>query len=178
MEAQGLTEGLRTETDDVSTWVGAVAHPAEQRLAAYLCAAIVETAERTSTGHVVTHALLSRGCPGERTCTISDFTLPTVAPLDLPPTGLPAVAQWSLYPLLDGGEGDDHMQIIVDAVAKAQARGIADTPAHYATRLQGDLADVLSVPLDAWAEVGAKVPHVVCHLTISVGSPSAPPARG
>jgi hypothetical protein len=34
------------------------------------------------------------------------------------------------------------------------------------------VADVLATATDAWAQVGSDVPHVVSHLTISVGSPS------
>jgi energy-coupling factor transport system substrate-specific component len=58
------------------------------------------------------------------------------------------------------------------AIAAAQRRGVASSPAHYATKLTGDVADVLATAVDAWAQVGANVPHVVTHLTVSVGSPS------
>ena len=50
--------------------------------------------------------------------------------------------------------------------------GVAASPAHYATRLTGDVSDVVATAVDAWAQVGTEVPHVVTHLTISVGSPS------
>lgn len=170
----GLTERLTIETDDVSTYVGTTDEPAEQRLVRYLAAVIPAAARRTPTGHVVSHVLLSRGCPGEATCDLSVTALPAPAPVEVPATGLRAVAQWSLYPLLDGGSsGGSHMRHIEGAIERARQRGTAARAAHYATRLSGDLADVLATAADAWAAVGSEVPHVVCHLTISVGSPSS-----
>lgn len=172
-EAAGLREGLVIETDEVSSYVGARTEPAEQRLVAYLAAVIVAASGRCGGGHVVAHVLLSRGCPGEVTCDLSTTGLPSPAPVQLQPTGLKAAAAWSLYPLLDGSsEAGDHMAHIEAAIDSAGRRGTAGTPAHYATTLTGDLADVLATAVDAWAEVGAHVAHVVTHLSVSVGSPS------
>ena len=93
--------------------------------------------------------------------------------MELESTGIRAVAQWSLYPLLDGGSGHgDHMSHIEAAIAAAHARGAAGGAGHYATKLTGDVAEVLAIAVDGWAQVGAVVPHVVTHLTVSVGSPS------
>lgn len=178
-EADGLTEGLVIETDEVSTYVGARTAPAEQRLAAFLVGAIAAASRRSGGGHVVAHALFSRGCPGEVACDLSTIGLPSVGPVRLEPTGLASAAQWSLYPLLDGGSGDgDHMSHIEAAIASAQRRGTAASPAHYATRLTGDLADVLATAVDAWAEIGAHVSHVVAHLTLSVDSPTSADGEG
>ena len=181
--AAGLAQGLLVETDDVSTYVGAVAEPAEERLARYLAAVVAATARRTRSGHVVAHVLLSRGCPGETTCDLTATGLRRPAPVVVPTTGVRAVAQWSLYPLLDGpgGPGDpaggtDHMAHIASAVDAAHRRGTATAPAHYATRLSGDLADVLATAVDAWSDVGRDVAHVVSHLTVSLGSPTPAPA--
>ncbi|KAE8766039.1 YkoF family thiamine/hydroxymethylpyrimidine-binding protein [Georgenia thermotolerans] len=171
--AAGLTDDLVLETDEVSTYVGARTAPAEQRLAAYLTALVAAASRRSDGGHVVAHVLLSRGCPGEVSCDLAVTGLPHVAPVAIARTGLRAAAQWSLYPLLDGGSaGGEHMAHIEAAIAHAQRRGTATSPAHYATTLVGDLADVVATAVDAWAEVGAVVPHVVTHLTISLGSPS------
>jgi energy-coupling factor transport system substrate-specific component len=173
VESAGLTEGLVTDTDEVSTYVGARIEPAEQRLAAYLSAVIAAASRRSGGGHVVAHVLLSRGCPGEVSCDLAVTGLPTPEPVELQPIGIRAAAQWSLYPLLDGGsDAGDHMAHIEAAIAAAQRRGVASSPAHYATKLTGDVADVLATAVDAWAQVGANVPHVVTHLTVSVGSPS------
>ncbi|GAA4288876.1 YkoF family thiamine/hydroxymethylpyrimidine-binding protein [Georgenia daeguensis] len=172
-EAAGLTDGLVIETDEVSTYVGARTAPAEQRLAAYLSAVVAAASLRSGGGHVVAHVLLSRGCPGEVACDLTVTGLPSPAPVAIEPTGIHAAAHWSLYPLLDGGsDAGDHMAHIEGAIAAATARGTAASPAHYATKLTGDVADVLATAVDAWAQVGARVPHVVTHLTLSVGSPS------
>lgn len=170
-EQAGLTEGLTLQTDVVSTYVGATDAPGEERLVRYLAAVVAAASRRTGGGHVVAHVLLSRGCPGERTCDLSVTGLPTPAPVDVEPTGVAAAAQWSLYPLLDGGDGD-HMAHIEAAIAAARRRGTAAEAAHYATMLTGDVAEVLATAADAWAAVGAQVPHVTTHLTVSVGSPS------
>ncbi len=169
----GLTEGLVLETDDVSTYVGTTAWPAEQRLVRYLSAVVAAAHRRSERGHVVAQLLLSRGCPGEVSCDLSVTGLPAATPVDVPATGIDAVAQWSLYPLLDAGsDHGDHMAHIESAISRARQRGTAAGAAHYATRLTGDLAEVIATAADAWAEVGARVPHVVSHLTVSVGSPS------
>lgn len=169
-QAAGLTEGLVIDTDDVSTYVGATDGPAEQRLVGYLAAVV--TAAARGGHHVVAHVLLSRGCPGEVSCDLSVTGLPEAAPVEVAATGVPAVAQWSLYPLLDGGDSAAHMPVIEEAIARAQERGTATGAAHYATRLTGDLAEVLATATDAWAAVGAQIPHVVSHLTVSVNSPT------
>lgn len=177
-ERAGLSDGLVAETDEVSTYVGAVDAPAEQRLMAYLAAVIGAASRRSRGGHVVAHVLLSRGCPGEVACDLSVTALPYPDPVQIPVTGVRAVAQWSMYPLLDGdSDAGAHMEHIEAAIATAVARGTAAGAAHYATRLQGDVADVLATAADAWAHVGSAVAHVVCHLTVSVGSPTPAAAR-
>lgn len=174
-EAAGLTEGLAIESDEVSTYVGARTAPGEQRLSGYLAAVVTAASRRSGGGHVVAHVLFSRGCPGEVACDLSTTVLPSPAPVRLEPTGLMSAAQWSLYPLLDGSSDDgEHMSHIEAAIASARGRGTGASPAHYATRLRGDLADVLVTAVDAWAEVGAHISHVVSHLTVSVGSPGSP----
>ncbi len=167
----GLTDGLVLETDEVSTFVGAPDRGAEERLTRYLAAVVAAASRRSGGGHVVAHVLLSRGCPGAVSCDLSVTGLPGHEPVDVPSTGIPAVAQWSLYPLL-GSDGGDHMAHIESAVAAAQERGTASSPLHFATRLTGDVAEVLATAVDAWAQVGERIPHVVSHLTVSVGSPS------
>ncbi|MGC5616726.1 YkoF family thiamine/hydroxymethylpyrimidine-binding protein [Georgenia sp. Z1491] len=169
---RGLLDGLVVESDAVSTYVGARRAPAEQRLAAYAAGLVEAASRRTDGGHVVAHILLSRGCPGEVTCE-PGAVVGGGEPVELAPTGIAARAQWSLYPLLDGSSGaGEHMEPIMAAIAEARERGVASEAAHYATMLTGDLAEVLATATDAWARVGASVPHVVTHLTVSVGSPS------
>jgi len=165
----GLEEGLVVETDEVSTYVGARTIPAETRLLIYAAGTIVAAHQRSGGGHVVAHVLLSRGCPGEVCCNLGAVALPPAYPIRVPRAGLEAVAQWSLYPLIDSDSGHgSHMAHIESAVADARGRGNAAEPAHYATKLTGDLADVLATAGDAWLRVGTNIPHVVSHLTVSV----------
>jgi energy-coupling factor transport system substrate-specific component len=165
--------GLTVESDEVSTYVGAAGATAEEDLVGYLAQVVTGAWRRSRGGHVVAQVLLSRGCPGEASCDLKLARLPRVRPVRVRPVRLPCVAQWSLYPLLDGhSDGGDHMAHIEAAIDAARERGVAAAPQHYATKLTGDLADVLATVADAWTGVGAGVPHVVSHLTLSVGSPS------
>ncbi len=171
--ATGLGDDLVVETDEVSTYVGALGEPAEQRLATFAVALIAAAHRRCGQGHVVAHLLFSRGCPGEVTCNLEKTGLPTPVPIDLEATGIHAAAQWSLYPLMDGSsDGGDHMAHIEAAIESAKARGVAASANHYVTKLTGDLGEVVATAVDAWAQVGAVVPHVVTHLSVSVASPS------
>ncbi|MGH3814623.1 MAG: YkoF family thiamine/hydroxymethylpyrimidine-binding protein [Pseudonocardiaceae bacterium] len=164
---------LVVESDEVSSYVAASSIPAEEQLVRYLAAVVTAAFRRSNHGHVVAQVLLSRGCPGEVSCDLAVTSLPQVQPVHVPATGVECIAQWSLYPLLDGGSpAGDHMAHIEAAIESARRRGVASAPAHYATRLTGDVADVLATVADAWAAVGATVAHVVSHLTLSVGSPS------
>jgi hypothetical protein len=168
----GLTEGLAIETDVVSTYVGARQKPAERSLAAY-ASALIAAAHRRGGGHVVAHILLSRGCPGEISCERTHALAERAEDIDLEPTGIAANAQWSLYPLMDGGStGGDHMAPIMAAIERAKERGVAASPAHYATLLTGDVSEVIATAAEAFLAVGTEVSHVVTHLTVSVGSPS------
>jgi hypothetical protein len=168
----GAADGLETVTDEVSTYVAASGDAPEQRLVRYAAEVLAAAHRRCGDGHVVAHVLLSRGCPGEATCDLTVRALPAAEPVDLPAAGVAAAAQWSLYPLLDGGDTSDHMSHIEAAIDASRSRGVASEPAHYATLLRGDLTEVLATAADAWAAVGREVPHVVTHLTVSVGSPT------
>ena len=46
------------------------------------------------------------------------------------------------------------------------------TPEHLVTRLDGDLADVLSTVAAGWLGAASTVRHVVTHVTIALASPS------
>lgn len=170
-QVDGLEEGLVVETDEVSTYVGARTIPAETRLLSYAAGTIIAARRRSGGGHVVAHILLSRGCPGEVCCNLGAVTLPRAYPIRIARTGLEAVAQWSLYPLIDSDScHGSHMAHIESAVTDARATGNAAEPAHYATKLTGDLADVLATAGEAWLRIGTDIPHVVSHLTVSVAA--------
>lgn len=160
------TGGLEVDTDKVSTFV----RGSEQRIATYLRDLVAAAAQEGH--HLVATLLLSRGCPGE-VCGAMPQT--RVATPELAPTGLHVQAQWSLYPLLDGGASpvSDHLAPVWAAIERARERGTFVRAEHFVTTLAGDLADVLSTVVDTWLAAGEAVPHVVTHVTLSVNSPSA-----
>lgn len=175
--AAGDTSRLEVATDDVSTFVRGT----EADVLTYLRDVIAAAAPEGV--HTVAQVLLSRGCPGEVACELPDDVV--LSPVELPglaPTGLRASAHWALYPLDDGGPAadgtarrGDHMAGIYAAIERARERGTLTRGEHFVTRLDGDLADVLATVADGWLLVGREVRHVTTHVTISLGSPSAPP---
>ncbi len=168
-------EGLTIETNDISTFVGG----SEQRVLEYLCGVIWQAA---ATGvHIAAAVLLSRGCPGEIECELpAGVSALGADPVELPATGMRARAHWSLYPLLDGNSAGvgaantpgDHMDPIYDAIKMAKRDGVYSGSDHFATRLDGDLAQVLQTAANAWIAIGGKIQHVVTHVTLSMNSPT------
>ena len=158
---------LLIETDDISTFVSG----SEQRIMEYLHAVIAVAA--SSGEHISATILLSRGCPGELQCELPpDHPAVGASPVVLQRDGIRARAHWSLYPLLDGTSDGDHMAPIYEAIEHAKGSGIYSGSDHYATRLDGDLADVLSTVANGWIGVGHVVQHVATHVTVSINSPS------
>jgi len=158
--------GLEISTDDVSTHV----RGPESDLLGYLVDVIGAVA-RTGV-HTAAHVLLSRGCPGEVDCSVAGGT--AHAPEQLPtspPAGVRAAAHWSLYPL-DDGPDSDHMAGIYAAIDHARDLGVLTGSEHYATRLDGDLADVLAAVTGGWLLVGRDVRHVTSHVSLSLNSPT------
>ena len=167
--AQADRHAVQVTTDDVSTLVRGT----ETDVVRFVHD-VVAAAGRHGT-HVVAHVQLSRGCPGEVACTLpDDVVLAAVDAPELPPTGLRAAAHWALYPLDDGHDGrpGDHMRAIEQAIAVARSRATV-APEHFVTRLDGDLADVLTAVAAGWLEAARNVRHVVTHVTVSMHSPSA-----
>ena len=169
--ADATVPGVDRETDAVSSFL----RGPEQQLAQYLSVLLADAGR--SGRHVSAAVLLSRGCPGEVTCTPPVGNGAPVAPITLVPTGIDAVAQWSLYPLADtaavpGGPAPDHMRDIGTAIQIARDRGIVVGTRHFVTELRGDIADILDVVCAAWLLVGRTVQHTVCHLTLSLNSPT------
>lgn len=176
--ASGDATRLDIVTDDVSTFV----RGEEPDVLTYL-RDVIATAGATGV-HTVAHVLLSRGCPGEVDCDLPDDAVLRPVPLPvLEPTGLAASAHWALYPLDDGlagpgGTRRDHLAVIEAAVDRARARGTWSRAEHFVTRLDGDLADVLTTVAEGWLLAGRTVRHVTTHVTISLHSPSAGGATG
>lgn len=155
---------VAVRTDDVSSLV----RGSEQDLARYLTAVIAEAVRTTPSGHVVATVALSRGCPGEVGCVLPTGDLAVVPPVELEPVGLATAAHWALYPL----GTDDAMGPIARAIELAQAAGTWGGAENFATRLEGDLAEVLATLVDTWTTVGREVAHVAAHATLSIGSPT------
>lgn len=161
--AEARRDGLHVDTDDVSTYVSGE----PEAMLGFVAQAVIAASRRT--GHVTCVLLLSRGCPGEAPCR------PDASPPGSPwrpgirrlePTGVRAAAHFSLYPLGSA----DYMEIIDAEIERTKAAGLYSRAEHFASRLDGDLADVLSAIGDSWAR--ADVHHAVAHATISVGSPT------
>jgi uncharacterized protein YqgV (UPF0045/DUF77 family) len=160
--------GIEIQTGVVSTYLSGP----EPDLLRYI-SQVIAGASRTGS-HVTATVQFSRGCPGEVTCTLPAggglfAEVPTLAL-----TGVPAVAEWALYPLDDGaGSGSaDHMRDIYVAIESAKASGLLVHSEHFVTRLEGDLALVLQVIAAGWIMAGRTVQHVATHATISLNSPS------
>jgi energy-coupling factor transport system substrate-specific component len=160
--AQTPSDGLEVVTDDVSTYLAG--EPAA--MLGFVAQTIVAVSRRT--GHVAVTLLLSRGCPGEGPCrpySPASLTRATRA-ASIDPTGIRAAAHFSLYPL--GVPG--YMEIINSEIELAKEAGLFARAEHFTSRLEGDLAEVLSAIGDSWGRADAS--HVVAHATISVGSPT------
>lgn len=162
---------LTVQTDPVSTLV----RGSEQRVLEYVTSVIAAAAR--SGHHISATLLLSRGCPGEVTCTTTPGLLAEAAPIPtVAATGVRASAHWSLYPLDDTGrpgEAPDHLRDIYAAVDYAKERGTYVRGEHYATLLEGDIADVLSTVAAGWVLVGRSVQHVTSHVSVSIASPTS-----
>lgn len=162
-----LTDDLDLETGSVSTFAGGD----EQSLVDWLCALVTAATSRADGAHLGVTIMLSRGCPGEVMCTLKDAPWASDGSLWVAPTGVHASAEWSLYPLLDGGEAS-HMKPIMDAIETARRTGLYAGSDHYVTRLSGDVADIVSLVTRTWRETGASVQHVTTHLALSINSPT------
>jgi energy-coupling factor transport system substrate-specific component len=164
------TTGLALETGDVSTWVGG-GEADLQRYLTDLVAAVAATG-----AHASVSVLLSRGCPGEVVCELPGGAGPRTAPI--PParaTGARTAAEWALYPLADdvrAGVVPDHMRDIEAAIALARDNGTFRGSAHFVTRLEGDIGDVIATVVGGWLLVGRTVQHVTSHVTLSLNSPT------
>ncbi len=74
---------------------------------------------------------------------------------------------FALYPLGTNG----HMDTISHAIERAKKdTRVTITPVHFATRLDGNLDDVLRVIRTAFDQADAQ--HAVIHATLSAGSPT------
>lgn len=171
---RALAAADATDLDVVTDPVSTLVRGSEQRVLEYIAAVIAGAARGGH--HVTASVMLSRGCPGEVTCSTTPGLLSEAAAVPvLPPTGIRASAHWSLYPLDDTGrpgEAPDHLRDIYAAIDHAKELGTYVRGEHYATLLEGDIADVLGTVAAGWVLVGRSVQHVTSHATLSIASPT------
>ncbi len=170
-------DGLRIETDDISTLI---VGPPEVLFPALRDLFVTAAATRH---HVVLHATLSRGCPGEpddpmcRTDALAGRGEPLAdrqaaaldSVKDAPATGEAAAAQLSLY-VMGGG---DHMAEIYGCIDFLKRSGVFDRAKNFCTRLGGDAGPVFATLAEAFCRFGPPEGHVTMDLTVSTNSPSA-----
>lgn len=159
---------LELTTSPVSTFVGGP----DAAVVRYCADLVAAAAHRADGAHLAAQVLLSRGCPGEVTCTLRHGPWVDGEAVAVPDAGVRAWAEWSLYPLLDGQGGGAHMTPIMDAIATARASGLFHSSDHFVTRLAGDVGAILALVATAWLRTGADVQHVVTHLSLSINSPT------
>jgi hypothetical protein len=159
----GIREsGLEVETDDVSTFIGGDRNAIWSTLEG-----VFAKAARTGE-HVVMTALVSHGCPGETYCEPDPMTGTAFAPIDHPGRGVPASAQWSLYPLGSAG----YMDVIYDEIGRTKRDGVFTGGAHFVSKLEGDACTVLEGIRHAFDDACGRASHVVAHVTLSANSPT------
>lgn len=162
---QAKRDGLQVDTDDVSTYVTGD----EDTMLSFVQDVLVAASRQIQ--HVVCTLLLSRGCPGEEECEIdpsAPWPEPHVRRTPGAPTGVRAAAHFSLYPL--GIE--NYMDVIYREIGRIKQSGVFARGEHFASRLEGDISEVLGAIQDCWDRAEAETRHVVAHATISVGSPT------
>jgi hypothetical protein len=172
---------LRVVTDDISTLVVAppeILFPVMRDL----------YARAAGTGHhVVMHATISRGCPGEPDdpmCATSSLPGPSeplaerqaaarAAVAGAPVVGAEAAAQFSLYVMGQMDGEDKHMEEIYGCIDFLKSCGTFDRSKNFCTRLKGDAGPVFATLFEAFCRFGPPEGHVTIDLTVSANSPTA-----
>ncbi|MBI3521482.1 MAG: hypothetical protein HY071_00105 [Chloroflexi bacterium] len=154
--------GLEVETDEISTFLGGDRNAIWSALER-----VFARAARTGE-HVVMAALISHGCPGEAYCEPDPLTGTARAATTHDGKGVPASAQWSLYPL---GAGT-YMDVIYSEIARTKQSGVFSGGAHFVSKLDGDVCGVLDGVRGAFDDACGQVSHVVAHVTLSANSPT------
>jgi len=167
---------MRVETDDISTLIVGppeVIFPAMRDLFA--------TAARSGE-HVVLHATISRGCPGEPDDGICDTSAlghhdmsaeqrigeAIAAVKAAPMSDIEAAAQFSLYVMGSG----DHMDEIYSCIDFLKQSGTFAKAKNFCTKLGGDAGAVFRTVQMAFCRFGPPDGHVTIDLTVSANSPS------
>lgn len=167
---------LRIETDDVSTLI---VGPHENLFKAMQ--ALFDSAASSGV-HVVLHATISRGCPGEPDDPVCAGPLdPSLfGPLDerqkqaieaikaVAQTGQRTDGQFSLY--VPGAS--IHMDEVYGCIAFLKDAGVFAKPKNFCTKLSGDSAAVFEALHQAFIRFGTQNGHVTLDVTLSANSPS------
>lgn len=157
------TSKVHVKTDDVTTTIrGKLVHVFDAAKAIFMHAA--------KTGvHVAFQATYSLGCPGDSSGDVymaeDDNPLNAEQVKDIKQY---AAAKFSLYPL----GGGNYMDIIYEQI-EAMKKHVAVSPAHYSTRLEGEVIEIfngLEQVFKATVEGGSS--HTVMTVSISANSPS------
>ena len=166
-------EGLRIETDDISTLIvgpSPKVFGAVKDLYLHAC---------RSGEHAALNALFSRGCPGEPDdpiCSPGDAAAgkPRLVEMgSLPESGIILTGQFSVYPLGIAS----YMSTIVRQIEAAKNEGVFDGAKHFASRLRGDGEKVFAALYNAFERAAEDGAHIVIHATLSSNSPSAKGVR-
>jgi hypothetical protein len=172
---------LRVVTDDISTLV--VAPP---EILFPVMRDFYAAAARTG-HHVVMHATISRGCPGEPDdpmCATSSLPGPSeplaerqqaarAAVAAAPVVGAETAAQFSLYVMGQIDGEDKHMEEIYGCIDFLKSSGTFDRSKNFCTRLKGDAGPVFATLFEAFCRFGPPEGHVTIDLTVSANSPTA-----
>jgi hypothetical protein len=160
-------EGLRIETDDLSTLMVGTP-PAVFEAVGDLFLEAARSGE-----HVVLNALFSRGCPGEPDDPIcippgAGGGTDLVDVPGLPGTGIEITGQYSVYPL----GSPSYMSVVLEQIEAAKREGTYNGAKHFTSRLEGDGARVFGTLYNAFERAAKESGHVVVHATLSANSPS------
>ena len=157
------TSKIYMKTDDVTTTVrGKLIHVFDVTKAILMHAS-------SSGEHVAFQASYSLGCPGDSTGDVfmAEDNEPSNAKA-IESLHQPIAAKFSLYPL----GGGNYMNIIYEQI-EAMKQYVDVSPAHYSTRLHGELIAIfegLERVFQATVEGGSS--HTVMTVSVSANSPS------
>lgn len=180
------------QTDDLST---VLMGPIEQLLPAIRDLFV---AASKSGVHVVTHATISRGCPGMPGYEQCEPAAPgsnseddlgevirkaQAAVSAAPELGEHASAQFAYYPLSgssapeddksEGGSGTNkHMDEIYACIDFIKASGVFEKEKNFVTKLSGDAGKVFATLHEVFLRFGKEGAHVALDLTVSANIPS------
>jgi uncharacterized protein YqgV (UPF0045/DUF77 family) len=173
-------EKLKIETDDLSTLL---VGPPDVIFKAMTDLFVAST---KSGEHVVLHATVSRGCPGEpdaEMCkpasssmlsgdrkSVQERTQLAQAFIDsLPLSNQHVSAQFSYYPL---GENKEYMSEIYSAIDFIKSSGTYAQSKNFCTKLQGDAVKVFGTLSQVFEAFAPEQAHVTLDVTVSANSPS------